>query len=80
MHDACPPHKNVEINDARLQFIDATRPDVELDVVHPDPDDLVDLEDACPRCGERRVQKLVWQADLESIRCESCGAMHGLEN
>jgi DNA-directed RNA polymerase subunit RPC12/RpoP len=75
MHDA-DPHKNVEINDARQKFLEAARPDVELDGVHPDAEDLVDLEDACRRCGERRVQQLVWQADLESIRCGDCGATY----
>jgi hypothetical protein len=79
--DDAVPHKNVEINDARLQFIESTRPDQvdDLDTSDLDPDELVEAEDACPRCGERHIRKLVWQEDNESIRCGSCGASYGFK-
>lgn len=37
-------------------------------------DNLVEPEDACPECGERRVDELIWQNDEDSqVRCASCG-------
>ena len=38
-------------------------------------EELVDQEYACPRCGERRVDWLVWQDD-EHIRCETCSNIY----
>ncbi|MCC7424463.1 MAG: hypothetical protein IT428_29705 [Planctomycetaceae bacterium] len=32
----------------------------------------VDEADACPHCGERESDNLVWQDD-ESVRCAKCG-------
>jgi len=29
-------------------------------------------EDACPKCGERQSDNLVWQDD-ETVRCANCG-------
>jgi uncharacterized Zn finger protein len=39
---------------------------------------LVPVEDACPRCGERDADRLVWQErPCESlVRCISCGALY----
>jgi hypothetical protein len=31
--------------------------------------------DACPSCGERHVDRLVWQDD-EHVRCHACGTMY----
>jgi len=36
-----------------------------------DPDQI-EPEDACPVCGERRIDCLVW-ADDEIVRCTTCG-------
>lgn len=34
-------------------------------------------EDACPRCGEARMDKLVWtDDDTETIRCATCGRQY----
>jgi DNA-directed RNA polymerase subunit M/transcription elongation factor TFIIS len=30
-------------------------------------------EHGCPRCGERRADYLVWQADDEMVECSTCG-------
>ena len=35
-------------------------------------DDLVLEADACPKCGERNVDKLVWQ-DNGKVKCTTCG-------
>ncbi len=36
---------------------------------------LVDADDACPRCGERNQDSLVWQDD-ETIHCTNCGTRY----
>lgn len=33
----------------------------------------VHLVNACPCCGEREADKLVWQKDSDKVRCSSCG-------
>ena len=35
-------------------------------------DNLVAIEDACPRCGERHVDLLVWIEDGQRVRCATC--------
>ena len=35
-------------------------------------DHLVAIEDACPRCGERCVDRLVWIDDGQRVRCATC--------
>ena len=35
--------------------------------------DLVAEKDGCPDCGERILDRLVWQTDGETVRCEACG-------
>jgi len=34
---------------------------------------LVAPEDACPRCDERDIDRLVW-IDDDAVRCSTCGA------
>jgi len=38
-------------------------------------DNQVAPEDACPRCGERDADRLVWQDD-ERVECQACGTMY----
>lgn len=38
-----------------------------------DDDDLVPANLACPMCGERHQDRLVW-IDDESVRCANCNA------
>lgn len=33
----------------------------------------VDPAGACPTCGERHADRLVWQEEDESVRCAECG-------
>ena len=35
-------------------------------------ENLVEPEDACPRCGERHVDRLVWIEDGQRVRCATC--------
>jgi rubredoxin len=37
--------------------------------------DLVPPQDACPVCGERHIDSLVW-IDDEWVRCASCGIQY----
>lgn len=37
--------------------------------------DLVSPQDACPRCGERHLDDLVW-IDDETVRCMNCGTRY----
>ncbi|MCB9852841.1 MAG: hypothetical protein H6819_07075 [Phycisphaerales bacterium] len=39
---------------------------------HRDESDLVRPEDACPNCGERDVDRLIW-VDDDCVRCATCG-------
>jgi hypothetical protein len=34
--------------------------------------ELVDPAEACPQCGERCTDRLIWQDD-EQVRCAGCG-------
>ena len=40
--------------------------------IDPPDVELVDTQFACPDCGERRQDQLVWQAD-ETVLCSRCG-------
>lgn len=39
-------------------------------------DNLVDREDACPRCGQRHVDRLIWIDDGEQVRCANCSTTY----
>ncbi len=41
--------------------------------VEDEPGADVDPEDACPHCGERKQDQLVWVADGAAVRCHNCG-------
>ena len=45
-------------------------------LVEPAGKDEVATKDACPKCGERNVDKLVWQDDGETVRCTTCGKQY----
>ncbi len=32
--------------------------------------------EACPNCGERNADRLVWQDDDETVRCAACGTTY----
>ena len=38
----------------------------------PNEDNLVQPEDACPRCGQRDVDLLVWIEEGQRVRCATC--------
>lgn len=38
--------------------------------------DLVTSHNACPSCGERDMDRLVWEHDGESVRCATCGTIY----
>ena len=38
-------------------------------------EDLVQLEDACPLCGERNIDRLIWLDD-ENVECQMCGTVY----
>jgi hypothetical protein len=42
------------------------------DAINAQVDDLVAEADACPGCGERNVDNLVWQDDGK-VKCTTCG-------
>lgn len=37
--------------------------------------DLVDPKDACPHCGERDVDRLVWLDD-QRVQCQACRTVY----
>jgi len=52
---------SMEFSDLKAKFEEAGK------------EDEVQEAAACPSCGERRVDKLVWDEDGDSITCSSCG-------
>jgi nitrite reductase/ring-hydroxylating ferredoxin subunit len=42
---------------------------------HEHEHDVVATEDACPHCGERSIDSLVW-IDDEIVRCLNCGTRY----
>jgi len=42
-----------------------------------DPRDLVDEQNACPQCGEREQDNLVWdQEEANTVTCATCGTIY----
>lgn len=39
-------------------------------------DNLVEPEDACPLCGERHVDRLIWIDDGERVQCATCSTTY----
>jgi hypothetical protein len=62
---------NDEIHEAGSQFREAFGQESPED----DPVHLVNAANGCLRCGERRLDQLVWDAEQATIRCTSCGAL-----
>ena len=46
------------------------------DAINAQADELVAEADACPKCGERHIDKLVWQEDDETVQCTTCGKQY----
>lgn len=44
-------------------------------IAEPD-DNLVAIGDACPNCGERHVDNLIWIDDGERVRCARCATVY----
>ena len=55
-----------------LNWISRVLPGLQGKTVKPKESNFVEEAHACPRCGERDADRLVWQ-DEELVRCESCG-------
>ena len=45
------------------------------DALNAQLDDAVAEADACPRCGERHQENLVWQDDGK-VKCTNCGTLY----
>jgi hypothetical protein len=60
----------VAVDDVDLIDVDYAR-----DAINAQADELVAEADACPGCGERRVDCLVWQDDGE-VKCSTCGKQY----
>jgi len=45
------------------------------DAINAQADELVAEADACPKCGERSVDNLVWQDD-GAVKCTTCGTTY----
>jgi hypothetical protein len=43
------------------------------DALNAQLDDMVAKQDACPGCGEQRLDNLVWQKDGKHVKCTTCG-------
>jgi len=49
---------------------------VEVESIEDHLDTDVPKVAGCPRCGERCLDKLVWQDDGETVRCTTCGKQY----
>ena len=38
--------------------------------------DRVSETNSCPSCGEREMDRLIWEDDGESVRCATCGTIY----
>lgn len=47
-------------------------------IMDDDGNELVVESCACPRCGERRMDWLVW-TEGDTVRCETCGHIYTTE-
>jgi uncharacterized Zn-finger protein len=47
------------------------------DAINAQADELVAEADACPGCGERNIDNLVWQDD-DKVKCTNCGTLYKL--
>jgi len=45
------------------------------DAINAQADELVAEADACPKCGERNTDNLVWQ-DTGKVKCTTCGKQY----
>ena len=45
------------------------------DRLDPPLANLVEIDDACPKCGERNADRLEWLDD-ESVHCAGCGTTY----
>lgn len=43
---------------------------------HGDRKNFVAREDACPKCGERDSDRLVWIDDGERVECQQCKTVY----
>ncbi len=46
------------------------------DQLDPPVANHVATTEACPNCGERNADRLVWQDDDESVHCTGCGTIY----
>jgi hypothetical protein len=58
------------VDDAESIDVDYVR-----DALNAQLDDEVAETDACPGCGERNVDNLVWQDD-RAVKCSTCGKQY----
>ena len=49
---------------------------VEVESIEDHLDTDVPKAAGCPQCGERCLDKLVWQDDGETVRCSTCGTRY----
>ena len=42
-------------------------------IMDAEGNELVITHDACPGCGERRIDWLVWNDDCSQVTCSTCG-------
>lgn len=42
----------------------------------PRGENLVSPDLACPGCGQRDADRLIWQDDFETVRCATCGTVY----
>lgn len=46
------------------------------DAINAQVGDEVAEANACPRCGERNQDNLIWQDDGETVQCTTCGKQY----
>jgi hypothetical protein len=58
---------------AGIDHAESVDADYVRDALNAQLDDTVAAQDACPGCGEQRLDNLVWQKDGKHVKCSTCG-------
>ncbi|MBM4020629.1 MAG: hypothetical protein FJ288_20305 [Planctomycetes bacterium] len=63
------------VQDIAAAVDDADQMDVAYvrDAINAQADELVSETDACPKCRERNIDKLIWQKNGVHVKCTTCG-------
>lgn len=63
------------MNHPEIEMADRKKPTRQWDATHA-PDEQVQPGNECPKCGEKRMDFLVWDDDGTKVKCSTCSATY----